>query len=151
MQEQWAMFLNMKAYHIHLKEIRTLESLEQDDHREVTRINFKQIIPLWTFPEPDSKGNKCWSGDIFSFYKDTAVLFLVHTGYTWRLYIVHKIGKDNIYRRVEVDSKEAAKYVIKVELEGNQRVCSAFDNNAAELTGLDPETITNLKHLMEGM
>lgn len=95
-------------------------------------------IWLPTFPEPDSQGDKCWSGDIFILRPDSRndIVLVYFNGFKWQIYC----AEDTYTKSFNTDMLTISKHSI--------RLCSVFDKDAADKTGLDNQTITKLKEVM---
>lgn len=144
---RWAMIQNMKVYipeHNTVFDIHNIDminlygdkALIVANNEDVGKIDFSESIPLFTFPEKDSKGQMCWSGDLLR-YKFTGHIYLLwFDGFTWQMEF---LNKDEAYG--------VALTAGCINLKFN-RLCSIFELEAAE--HLDTDTINKLKGIMGG-
>jgi hypothetical protein len=145
----WNMITDMKVYDTDKEEIvyPNLINVEQceimpddDDFGRRALYVFSLTIPLYTFPEPDSQGNKCWSGDLFHCGLSKECIYF--DGFSWRRIV---LNANRFNKGYQIPSGRKS-----LSMKRCTRICSAFDPNATELTGLDQDTITKLKNIVIG-
>ena len=99
------------------------------------------IKPLPKFPDKDSEGSECWSGDLLMW--SDQIISIHHNGFSWfwDFIIAGDVTKDPVSIVNEEESQDC--------MLGAIRFCSIYDKEALDY--LDQETIDKLKEMGKEM